>query len=701
MNSVLRGRLIVVHVLVLSLFVTLFGRLWYVQVVGGDEYQAKAHSNAVRDVVEQPPRGLIVDDMGRPIAANRTSWVVKVNRDVLDAMGDAERKDLLQRLGALLDLEPRRIDSRTRLCGTDGAPKPPRCWNGSPYEPVPIAEDVRQQTAIAVQERAEEFPGVTAEQRSVRAYPSPYDINAAHVLGYLTPVTADEYDKAQRNDVESLNASSVVGRSGLEYSYDKYLRGMPGTTGKTVDAMGRVIGTDEGTPAKPGDTLVTSIDSRVQSVVERQLRKAIMKARRTHDEITHRKYEATSGAMIVLDPNDGRVVAMASYPTYDPSVWVGGITDDQLERLYSKKAGEPLLSRPTQAQLSPGSTWKPIMTAGALTHGYSADTRLNCSNAFQVGNQSFQNYESEAYGMIGFDRALQVSCNTFFYRVGYALWLKAGGESEGADADAVLADMARKFGLGSETGIDLPGEADGRVADPAWKQAYYEQMKGYYCKRAKKLRKSAPGSYQARYAHEFCLDGNQYRAGDAVNFVIGQGDTIITPIQLAVAYGALANGGTVWQPRVGKAVVDPQGNLVKKIQPKKVRDVPVPKAKLRYIDRALQGTSRVGTYAWKLQGFPLDEVKIRAKTGTAEVYGKQTTGWLATYDKNYVVVSMIEQGGTGSGSSGEAVRNVWEALYGVKGSKVHRDDALLPDATPPSKLPRFAPDGSIRKPRSR
>ncbi|MDN5853657.1 MAG: penicillin-binding protein 2, partial [Actinomycetia bacterium] len=639
------------------------------------------------------------DDMGRPIAANRTSWVVKVNRDVLDAMADAERKDLLQRIGKLLDLKPERIDSRTRLCGTDGAPKPPRCWNGSPYEPVPVAEDVSQQTAIAIQERAEEFPGVTAEQRSVRAYPSPYNINAAHVLGYLTPITAEEYDEAQRKDIESLNASSVVGRSGLEYSYDKYLRGMPGSTGKTVDAMGRVIGTDGGTPAKPGDTLVTSIDSRVQAVVERQLRKAIMKARSTHDEITGRNYEATSGAMIVLDPNDGRVVAMASYPTYDPSIWVDGITDDQLERLYSKKAGEPLLSRPTQAQLPPGSTWKPIMTAGALTHGYSKDTRLNCSSSFQVGNQNFQNYESEPYGMIGFDRALEISCNTFFYRVGYSLWLKAGGESKGADADAVLADMARKFGIGSETGIDLPGEADGRVADPEWKQAYYEEMKGYYCKRDKLLSKTDPGSYQARYAHEFCLDGNQYRAGDAVNFVIGQGDTIITPIQLAVAYGAFANGGTVWQPRVGKAVVDPQGNLVKKIRPKKVRDVPVPKSTLRYIDRALQGTSKVGTYAWKLQGFPLDEVKIRAKTGTAEVYGKQTTGWLATYDKNYVVVSMIEQGGTGSGSSGEAVRHVWEALYGVKGSKVHRDDALLPGVTPPEKLPTFKPDGSILEPR--
>ncbi|UYM04315.1 penicillin-binding protein 2 [Solicola gregarius] len=216
MNSVLRGRLIVVHVLVLSLFSTLFARLWYVQVVGGEEYQAKAASNAVRDVIEQPPRGLIVDDMGRPIAANRTSWVVTVDRDLLDDVSDGERRDVLERLAKLIDLSAKEIEERTALCGTDGAPKPPRCWNGSPYEPVPVAKDVPQGTAVAIQERAEEFPGVAAEQRSVRAYPSPFGINAAHVLGYLTPITGDEYDDARNDDVDSLNASSVVGRSGLE-----------------------------------------------------------------------------------------------------------------------------------------------------------------------------------------------------------------------------------------------------------------------------------------------------------------------------------------------------------------------------------------------------------------------------------------------------------------------------------------------------
>jgi penicillin-binding protein 2 len=386
---------------------------------------------------------------------------------------------------------------------------------------------------------------------------------------------------------------------------------------------------------------------------------------------------------------------MASYPTYDPGIWNGGVTGRQLKRLYSKRAGEPLLSRPTQGQLAPGSTFKPFMTAGALAHGFSTGTRLNCSSYLQVGNRAFKNFESGAHGYIGFDQALQLSCNTFFYRVAYELWQRAGGDDAGVDADAFLADAAKAFGFGSPTGVDLPGEAAGRIADPQWKQGYYESMKDYYCE----LADSGEGSdFIDLFAREFCLEGYKYRAGDAVNFVIGQGDTMVTPLQLATAYGALANGGTLWEPRVAEAVMSPNGRLVRRIEPSSSGRVPFSRADLRYIDNALKGTSRTGTYAWKLDGFPLDDVQLRSKTGTAEVQGKQTTGWLATYTEDYVVVMMIEQAGTGSGSSGDAVRAVWEALYGIRGSKVKPDKALIPGTTTPDRLPAFRADGRIDPP---
>jgi penicillin-binding protein 2 len=699
-TGVVRPRLVVVQVLMIALFATLLGRLWFIQVASGESYRAQAADNAVQDVVVQPQRGLIVDAQGRPLAASRSAWAVSLDRSALGALEDEVRASVLRRLARALDLRHRQVVARTKLCGEPGAPPAGVCWNGSPYEPVRIAEDVSQQVAIALQERGEDFPAVVVEQSSVRAYPEPFGINAAHVLGYLTPITSDELDEAREQEDATLNAGSLVGRSGLERSYDRFLRGLPGTTGVGVDSLGRTTGDRDAVAPTPGDTLVTSIDARVQAVVEKELEQAILTARTVRDEITGRNYEATSGAAVVLDPSDGSVVAMASYPTYDPGIWVGGVSARQLTRLYSKRAGEPLLSRPTQGQLAPGSTFKPFMTAGALARpGFNTSTRLNCSSSLRVGNRDFKNFESGAHGYIGFDQALQLSCNTFFYRVAYDLWLRAGGDDAGVKADAFLADAAKAFGFGSPTGVDLPGEAAGRIADPQWKRDYYEAMKDYYCGLAEEG--SSGNDYLDLFAREFCIEGYKYRAGDAVNFVIGQGDTMVTPLQLATAYAALANGGTLWEPRVAEAVVGPDGELVRRVAPTRAGRLPFSRASLRYIDTALEGTSRTGTYAWKLGGFPLDAVPLRSKTGTAEVHGKQTTGWLATYTKDYVVVMMIEQAGTGSGSSGDAVRAIWEALYGIKGSKVHPEEALIPGTTTPDALPRFRADGRIDPPTDR
>ncbi len=183
-----------------------------------------------------------------------------------------------------------------------------------------------------------------------------------------------------------------------------------------------------------------------------------------------------------------------------------------------------------------------------------------------------------------------------------------------------------------------------------------------------------------------------------MNFSIGQGDTIITPLQLATAYAAISNGGILWKPRLAKAIVSPGGQLIERIKPEKASTVPVPEKVLRYIDAALQGTTRTGTSAWRFVGFPLDDVKIRSKTGSAEVYGKQSTSWLASYNKQYVVVMMVSQGGTGSGTSGPAVRKIWESLYGVRKGKVDLDKAIQPGARPPVGLPVFEADGSISGP---
>lgn len=692
-----RLRLVVIQALVFSLFATLGVRLYYLQVVSGEQYRTQAASQSVRDIVVQPQRGLIVDDMGRPLVSNRTSWVVSVDRTLLGKLRARDQRTVLERVAEVSRTPVRDIRRALLTCGDPGSVEG-SCWNGSPYQPVPVAEDVPKRTALMILEQPEDYPAVLAEQQTVRSYPSPYGVNLAHVLGYLSPITEDELDQAEADDDSSVNGASSVGRAGVEKQYDAWLRGMPGYKSVAVDSMGRVLGDDGEVQARPGDTLVTSIDARVQGVVERQLAQTITTARSTFDTVTGKNYVADSGAAVVLEADTGRVVAMASQPTYDPEVWVGGITQKQLSRLFSEAAGTPLLGRATQGQFAPGSTWKPFMTAGALTHGYSPSTSLNCSSSFRVGNRDFKNYESGAYGFISFAKALEVSCNTFFYRVGYDYWQRFGSDVSDVDAKDPLVAEAQAFGFGSETGIDLPGEASGRIADRKWKLAYYESMKDYYCGIADKPQDAETSDFVYTFAGEFCVEGFAYRAGDAVNFAIGQGDTIVTPLQLARAYGALANGGTLYAPRVGKAVVGPDGKVIQRIPPQVQGRVDLPEGTLRYVDEALKNVTRVGTMAWRMVGFPLDEVPIRSKTGSAEVYGKQSTSWVASYSDDYVVVMMVSQGGTGSGTSGPAVRKIWEALYGVDGESVVADDAAIPGTTPPAGLPTFADDGSILPP---
>jgi penicillin-binding protein 2 len=696
-----RLRLFVVQVLFVALFVTLFARLWYLQVFTGEEYQAKAAEQSLREVVVQPDRGLIVDAMGRPLVTNRTSWVVSVDRTVLGKLAAADREALLRKVATAVHEPYADVVARTRLCGQPDAVSG-TCWNGSPFQPVPVARDVAQATAIQISEQAEDYPGVVAQRESVRDYPSPFGINAAGVLGYLSPITADELDEAKQADDVSLNGASVVGRAGVEKTYDQWLRGIPGYQKVAVDSMGRVLGPNQSdaggqVAATPGDTLVTSLDAKLQGVVERQLHDAITTARKTFDKVTKKNYVADSGAVVVLDAKDGSVVAMAGQPTYDPSVWVDGISTKQLNRLYSKKSGNPLLARALQGQFAPGSTWKPFMTVGALNHGFSEDTRLDCSSGVQVGNRLFKNYESAAYGMIDFSRALQLSCDTFFYRVGLSFWNRYGSDASDVKAKDPLVAQAKAFGFGEKTGIDLPGEASGRIADRRWKLDYWNAMKDHYCK-IDKRNTTHKRDYLHVFAHEFCLEGNRYRAGDAVNFAIGQGDTMVTPLQLARAYAALSNGGTLYAPRVAKAVVDADGKVVRRVKPVVQGHVKSKKAAMEYVDTALQGTPRVGTLAWKFGGFPLDEVKIRGKTGSAEVYGKQSTSWVATYTKDYVVVMMVTQAGTGSGTSGPAVRKIWEALYGITGEEVDSSTSTIPGVKPPRRLPVFTSDGSILPP---
>ncbi|MEU9287634.1 penicillin-binding protein 2 [Streptomyces sp. NPDC048275] len=680
-------RLVVIQILVLSLLGTLGGRLWYLQIRNGDEYAKEASGNHVQQVVQPAVRGSILDARGVAIADNETRLVVSASRTDLLKMKD-DGKAVLTKLAGVLAMKPEDVIQKIRLCDSE-TPQP--CWNGSPYQPIPITDEATAKQALQIRERSEDFPGITAEPQAVRRYAGPGKANTAQVLGYLSPVTDAEITKAEDTSSPYLR-SDQVGRSGLEREYDKELRGKAGVTRYEVDNLGRVMGQAKSDAAEPGANLVTSIDARVQRVAEYQLNEAMKTARTQLDRNTGVKYKADSGAVVVMEAKTGRVVAMASNPTYDPNAWVGGISAKDYASLTGKSSNYPLLNRAIQGQAAPGSIFKVVSTAAAVNAGYPFDGNYECSSSYSVGSQVFKNFESRGYGPISLGRALEVSCDTVFYRLAHQEWKRDGGTKPKKKASDWFYKTAHQYGLGAETGIDLPNEVTGRIPDRQWKQSYWKANKDAWCKYGKKS-----GTYAEKIAYENCLEGNLMRAGDSVNYSIGQGDTLVTPIQMATIYAAISNGGTLYDPTVGKAIVSADGKNVKEIEPTSHGKLPVSKKTLAEMNDALAGVVTRGSAAWRFGGWPQDEIPMHAKTGTAEVYGKQTTSWFATYTKDYTVVMTISQGGTGSGASGPAVRKIYNALYGVsEDGAIDKSKALLP--TPEKNLPKIQSDGSIDAP---
>jgi penicillin-binding protein 2 len=379
-------RLVAIQILVMSLLLTLGGRLWYLQVRNGDEYQKEAAGNHVQQVVQPATRGAILDSRGVPIADNETRLVVSASRTELMKMDDSG-KAVLTRLADILDMTPKTVQEKVRLCD---AKTPQPCWNGSPYQPIPVTDDATTQQALQIRERAEDFPGITAEPTAVRRYPAPYGSRTSQVLGYLSPVTDEEIRKTKNTDSPFLS-SDEIGRSGIERTYDAMLRGSSGVTRYEVDNLGRVMGRAKSDKAEPGSSLVTSIDSRVQAVTENELLTAMKNARKQHDKNTNRNYKADAGAAVVMENKTGRVVAMASNPEYDPNEWVGGISGKKYTKLTGKKSNYPLLNRSIQGLSAPGSVFKVISTAAALEAGNKFGGNYNCSSSYNVGGQTFKN----------------------------------------------------------------------------------------------------------------------------------------------------------------------------------------------------------------------------------------------------------------------------------------------------------------------
>jgi penicillin-binding protein 2 len=667
-----RRRLYGLYVIALAMVVTLGGRLWYLQVLDTTQYKALAAVNQTRTVVVPAVRGMITDDAGQPYVRNQASLTVSVNMMDLSQSTTDDGKAVLKRLAPLLHMSDKTLTEKVRLC-TRGVPQP--CWTGSPYQPIPVAENISDKVALQIMEEPTEFPGVTAQVQPVVQYPMPDGANPAQVLGYLQPITQSEM-AADHIPETGFAQDDLVGQAGLEAQYNAELTGKPGTQIVSVNAAGDVLGTVGGTPAQTGDTLITSLNSKVQAVAQQALSSAIGRARAAGNSVNQ-------GAAVV-ETTTGRIVAMASYPDYNPSIWTNGITQGQYNDLFDASSGEPIMNWATQGQYAPGSTFKVVSTAAAVGDGFPLYGLYNCPASVNIDGSTFINDGNPGQGDMTFQEALIQSCDTVYYDIGYEMY-----QTDDPAANTVLSahapiqkmqKMELEWGFGNYTGLDLPEGSTGTIPTRQWLYNLWEDNahKGQdWCKNGR-----ANGSYVQRIEYQDCQDGWVWEPGQAAIAAIGQGYVTVTPVQLANAYTALANGGTLYAPRIGEALVSASGKLVQKINPPVTRHLPVASGTLAYIRNALQGVVTQGTAAGAFAGFPLNQVCVAGKTGTAQIEGAVATSVFASFapcnHPQFVVVVMLPHSGYGADAAAPAVRQIWDGIFGLEGHK-----AALPGGTLP------------------
>ena len=673
-----RINLIIFQTLVFSLMFALFGRLFYLQILESDKYQDAAISIQSRDVVTPAVRGAITDINGVPMVVDLPGLVVSINRIELDKQQD-KGVSVLSKVANLFGLEYSDIYQRTRLCGELPRDNRAGCWNGTRYQPIPLIGDASQDLALRIMENADLYTGVEVQSVPIRSYPSLENENVAHVLGYVGAVT----DEDLKNPEVNYYRNEVVGKSGLEVQYNQYLRGTPGVRTFLVNRKEVVTKQDKNIQAIAGNNLITNIDAKLQAGVEKSLAAAVQRARASG-------FRGDSGAAIVLEIKTGRVLAMASYPTYDPTIWQKGLTVKQAQDLFSEAKGVPALSRPLQGLFAPASTFKAISVVAAADAGYPLNASYNCPAFVEIGTRTFKNFGSVGAGRIPLDLGLAISCDSLWYQMAYDEWVRDGGLKPKSSPSDYFFKAAKAFSIGVLTGIDLPSELKGRLPDRQWKQNWYEQNKDFYCNYKDRAKKADLTPYLIEIARENCLDGNKIRAGDAVNFSIGQGDTLVTPLRLAQIYAAIANDGVYYKPQVARAIVDVDGKIVKEFKPEIADAIKIEQSTWDFLHRGLRMVVTKGTAAGVFAGFP---VEVSGKTGTAQVFGrnpngspKDDTSWFAGYgptaDPQYAVVMMVSQGGFGASTSGLGVRNIFETLFGVTGGRVDPEKAIFPNGVP-------------------
>ena len=592
-------RVAVIGGLALIMFAIIFFRLWYLQILSGDKYLADANNNRVREIKVEAPRGEILDRDGRVLVDNRVGLAVKVRPDEIPAPGPG-RNALYERLAKALRMKPDNVRKTVESQ-----------FKAQPFVSATVKQDVEFPAVSYLAEHARDFPGVEPEAVFLREYPH-HEIGA-HLFGTVGEVTKKQLKDARYRGVA---LGDRVGQSGVEYSYDRFLRGENGKQRVQVNALGVKTRDLRETESRQGRNLRLGIDLDVQEAGQAAL--------------------ATSrGAFVVMNAKTGEVIALGSSPSFDPNIFAKIIRPRDYKRLSAEENGKPLFDRAIQGGYPTGSTFKLVTAVAALQGGLiTPDTPLFDGGSLTVGGVTFNNAGGAAHGSLALRQALTVSSDVFFYRLGLLAANRGNGE--------LIQDWAHRLGIGRLTGIDLPAEGQGLVPTPAWRNKLYREK----------------------------LTDRPWSVGDNINLAIGQGDLSVTPLQLAVAYATVANGGYVVRPHLGQRIEDADGRVLQEFETPTRRKVDLNPTNRQAIMDGLYGAANLpgGTSTAVFSGF---KIPVAGKTGTAEKgLGRADQSWYAaiTYpdDPQYVVVATDEAGGFGAERAAPMVRQIIAALYDAK-----------------------------------
>lgn len=653
-------RVAIVGGLAFVLFGIVFFRLWYLQVLDGDRYLAQAQSNRVRTERIQAPRGTIVDRNGEVLVQNRQATLVQLDPEQIPdeekiaalewgqkvtqrlrrpkgKRGDGipippvatpELRQRFERLGEVLNLSVKEIQKRAvqQIAQV-------------PYARVTVKTDVPDEQRDYIEERRDKFPGVEVGQKYLREYPEKE--LAAQIVGTVGEISPQELKNRDR--YSGVTQGTIIGKEGLERQYDEFLRGTDGSTRIVVNAQGENRGQARSREPKVGRTVKLTLDLELQKVAQEALARGMATARANGNR-------GDAGAFVALDPRNGEVLAIGSAPSFDPNVLSKPISQEKYDELFvDRSSGAPRFNRAIGAQYATGSTFKPVTAFAGLDAGLvTPATIINDTGCITVGlaKQEFCNAKDEAAGPVDLRKAITVSSDIYFYRLGQNLDPLEGER---------LQTWARRLGFGRTTGIDLPGEAGGNVPDREWRREIGETELA--CRKREK--KPSCG----------ISDMRPWTFGDNMNLSVGQGDLQATPLQLAVAYSAIANGGRVVRPHLGKLVEDESGRELQALPKASQRRV---KLDPGYRDAIMDGLRQAasgpgGTSTTVFEGWPHGALPVYGKTGTAEVYSAEAGGyvdqsWYVAYvphkSKPIVVALTVEKGGFGAEAAAPAVRQI-------------------------------------------